>query len=377
MPYRNPANPDLSEWGGPKAKKLSPQLKRILKKATHPNPAKRYSSIAAMAVDLKNLHEVYGGGARAPYLSIAAIIIVIAVAAFFTKDRWLPLLGMERETTRTEASMKGTEAPPIDEVIDSVLESTDEGATESGKPSTTDADKREETPIETEEPARESAKKTEESEEPARIVTEKQEEKPAVTETKEKEPEKPPPPPMHTMQITVVPEFNTVLMVDDVEKSLNKTFEVDKGRHEIMVINPDYPIHSEALNVQSDRKLRYNLQDEFSLADSLTFRIGALPPDLEDVILEVSFNRHAKRYGADNLPILDLRKIAGKWEIRFRVLTAQGTEYSGARIDSAVTFPYGGGPREVLKGRQSIVDFGSTDWKGVESVDMLVYWTKK
>ena len=32
MPYRNPANPDITEWGGPKAKNLSPQMIHLLKK---------------------------------------------------------------------------------------------------------------------------------------------------------------------------------------------------------------------------------------------------------------------------------------------------------------------------------------------------------
>ena len=383
MPYRNPANPDLSEWGGPKAKRLSSQLKKILRKATHPDPSRRYSSIAGMATDLKNLQQVYGGGTKVPYVSIAALIIVIAVAAFFTKDRWLPLFGTERETARTGQTARESKEPPIEEVIDSMLETVDDEVTDTASMEIASDETKDETAEEIAEPEKETveeAKKPEEEEkEPPRIVTQTPEEKPVFEETKKKEPEKPKPPPptpTYNIQISTVPEFNTILLVDGGEKSLNKLFELEKGRHEIKIINPDYPMLIESLNIQADRKLRYNLEDEYSLGDSLTFRVGALPPDLEDAFLEVSFNRHAKKYGADNLPILDLQKIIGKWEIDFRILTAQGSEYPGARVDSAVTFPYGGGPRVTARGRRAIVDFGTAEWKEIKSVDMLIYWSK-
>jgi len=46
LPYRNPANPNIREWGGMASEKLSPEVRRILMKATHPNPKERYGGPA-------------------------------------------------------------------------------------------------------------------------------------------------------------------------------------------------------------------------------------------------------------------------------------------------------------------------------------------
>jgi len=105
MPYRNPANPDINEWGGPKAKNLSPQLKQILKKATHPDPGKRYKSIAEMRKDLNEVQQVYGGKSKKSLWAAAAIIIILAGGAYFTRDQWLPAAQLAIESTEVNETI--------------------------------------------------------------------------------------------------------------------------------------------------------------------------------------------------------------------------------------------------------------------------------
>ena len=176
--------------------------------------------------------------------------------------------------------------------------------------------------------------------------------------------------------ISVVPDYNVAILVDGVEKSPNKKFDINKGNHDITIIHPDFPILIDQVQTNIDRSVRYNLQDEFYLRDTITFRIGASPSELGDAILEVQFNGHGKKYSANDLPILDLQKLSGKWQFGFNILNAQGQRYPGAKIDSAVTFPYGGGPREFIRKGQSTVDFGATKWQNAESIDILVHWSQ-
>ncbi|NMC43455.1 MAG: serine/threonine protein kinase, partial [candidate division Zixibacteria bacterium] len=81
LPYRNPVNPNFAEWGGTATEKLSPELRRILMKATHPDPRKRFQTMAEMAKEFKNLPQVYGGrGKKSSILYILAAVVVVAAA---------------------------------------------------------------------------------------------------------------------------------------------------------------------------------------------------------------------------------------------------------------------------------------------------------
>ena len=365
MPYRNPANPDITEWGGPKAKNLSPQMIHVLKKATHPDPGKRYKSIAEMGKDLKEVQQVYGGKSKKNLWITAAIIVLLAGGAFLTRDRWLPAAQSAIESIQVNEIISDTnEAIPTKETSKDTTISGEIAAT--GDESTT--------PETTQEPIEEKPV-TKQGQTPGTGSSEESivaSEKPAT----QPEPEAPKPPPLPTLMISVVPDYNVAILVDGVEKSPNKKFDINKGNHDITIIHPDFPILIDQVQTNIDRSVRYNLQDEFYLRDTITFRIGASPSELGDAILEVQFNGHGKKYSANDLPILDLQKLSGKWQFGFNILNAQGQRYPGAKIDSAVTFPYGGGPREFIRKGQSTVDFGATKWQNAESIDILVHWSQ-
>jgi serine/threonine protein kinase len=87
MPYRNPVSPNVDEWGGKASRILSPQLRRILKKATHPNPKKRYQTAQELADELKHLEQAFHHPRAFPVgLAAAAVVIILAVAVYFNRD---------------------------------------------------------------------------------------------------------------------------------------------------------------------------------------------------------------------------------------------------------------------------------------------------
>ncbi|HHI03571.1 MAG TPA: hypothetical protein ENL22_08625 [candidate division Zixibacteria bacterium] len=313
-----------------------------------------------MRKDLNEVQQVYGGKSKKSLWAAAAIIIILAGGAYFTRDQWLPAAQLAIESTE------------VNETISDIKEAV---PTEKTSKDTTISDEIV--------AADDKQEKTEEPKEPAV----KQEQTPDTNSSRvtvaasvepktESKPEPPKPPPLPTLIIGVVPDYNVAILVDGVEKSPNKKFDIIKGNHEITIIHPDFPILSDQVQTNVDRSIRYNLRDEFYLRDTITFRIGASPSELGDAILEVLFNGHGNKYSADNLPILDLQKLSGKWQIGFNILNARGRRYPGAKVDSAVSFPYGGGPREFIRKGLSTIDFGAAKWHNVESIDILVYWSQ-
>jgi len=371
MPYRDPTNPNINEWGGPRAKKLSSQLRRVLVKATHPDPTRRYQSAHDMLADINKVDQVYRGKSKAPLVIAAAAVIVIAGAAFFTKDIWLPDSN-RAATTRTTESVtppdnKAPVVPADTNVADRPTTETEQVSGSGAAVETVAIDSAATTPGEVPETG-----VTENSDR----QPEKQPTQPKTTEPV-KEPESKPPPepkpdPLPTLRVQVQPDYNLTLLIDGIQRSQGRQYNLQKGQHDIIIVHPDYPEFKDIVDLQVDKALRYNLADEFPLADSVSFMISAVPTDLGDNSLEIAFNNKGKKY--QDLPILDIQKLTGTWNIEYRILSTQGTTPPGIKIDSAVTFPYGNGPRRKLPGAGGSIDFSKPEWQDLESVLMLIYW---
>ncbi|MEW5922881.1 MAG: serine/threonine-protein kinase, partial [Candidatus Zixiibacteriota bacterium] len=118
LPYRNPANPNIHEWGGMASENLSPELRRILMKATHPDPKQRYQTAREMAGDLKLLKQVYGGGKKksAAIYYVAAIIVLLAVGGYYFRDR---ITGLYNQLTAKQEQVNESEQikTKIDEAL--------------------------------------------------------------------------------------------------------------------------------------------------------------------------------------------------------------------------------------------------------------------
>jgi serine/threonine protein kinase len=338
MPYRMPSNPNINEWGGPTAKNLSPQLKRILRKATHPDPIERYQSANHLAEEFRKLDYVYARKSKSRLITIAAAIVILIAGGAVVK-RIVTGPSTEGEKPEITVAQKGAETkPPIQEAV---------------KPDVK--------PIETK-PIIPADTKT--------IV------QPAI-ETPQRDTIKPievaPQSQLPNLLVHIIPQYNVSLYIDGKEKSPDKIFEIQAGMHEVKIVHPDYPLLFDTLDISVDRNLEYNLGSRFAGTGSVTFRVGIIPSDIGNSNLSVSFNGKKRRYKNDELPVLDLKLLSGKWQIRFEIASSTVS----SKIDSIVTFPYGGGPHIAVKGSGGLVDFGTAEWQGMESIDMVLYWSNR
>jgi serine/threonine protein kinase len=339
MPYRTPSNPNLQEWGGQEVKKLSPQLKKMLKKATHPDPAERYQSAAQFAEDAARLETIYARRGKTLLIKIAVALLALMVVAFTMKQFSARRAAKEDETKIADVQREQVAVKPPADTIAQIIQKVE---SDMAKPIG-------EAPGEAKPPAAEVKKDTI---------------KPGVI---------PQTPSLPTLLVHIKPAYNASLFIDGVAKSADRKMPIDSGNHEIKIIHPDYPILIDTVDVLVDRNLEYDLASRYADSKQVTFSIAINPPDLNSAILTTTFNGKKRKYKNDELPILDLKMPVGKWQYRFDIVSASGSPH---KIDSLVTFPYGGGPQLRIIGNSAATDFGSSEWRGIDNIVMVIYWKK-
>lgn len=335
MPYRNPSHPNPNEWGGATAiKRLSPELRRILRKATNPDPSERYATASDFAREIRNLDIAFGGGkGKSKIIAIAAAVVVVAGGAYLA-SQFLMKEPSQTNTAEQQAVVKKEEPKP-------------------------------------------APNKPEDSQQGVKVIasppeeTKKEEPKPLTAAPKDTVTATPVKPPMPNLTVRVVPQFNATLYVDGRERALERRIEMEPGRHEIRVLHPDYPLLIDTLDVSVDKSHEYNLTSIYEGAQEVNFRIGVVPDDLKDASLQVSFNGKRRQFKNEELPVLDWPVKIGRWQMRFDITTAART---AKKIDSLVTFPHGGGPRVRFGGNSATVDFGDARWQNLENIDVVIYW---
>ncbi len=370
LPYRNPTNPNAGEWGGLAAKRLSPELTRILKKATHPNPTNRYKSTQELAEEMKNLTNAYGGSgkrSRLPvYLSLLAVLIV---AGFFGRgyisDFW------NQTTSSVPASPPPITEPDQQEAItpeDTETEgqsSPDQDSTESEQVAATAVE--ETTPPVTQEEQPPSQPPVEVEQQP--VV---QEEPPV----KQPEPDpEPPPPAISKVMVAVIPSDSASLTVGGTARQSGSRFEIDPGRYEIAVMHPDFPIYRETLEaVDGPVDLAIDLARQSIAADTFDLQVALIPPN-DNCILELT--RNGRRQMIYNFPYLGLTQQTGEWYFEINIKPIGPAAGSEIQIDSCVIFPFITALRETMKGQSGSFNVGVSDDEEVSMARFLIYWTEQ
>ena len=137
------------------------------------------------------------------------------------------------------------------------------------------------------------------------------------------------------------------------------------------IVNAAFPILERSIRVAGrDTALVYDLAQEFEGRDSVDLRIALNPPCTE-CELTVVLNGSPRTFSS--FPVRDIKRLAGRWEIEARL--AQGGGAGAPRVDSTVTFPYGGGPHVAIKGARGEIDFGGEAWTGKRVVPLQVNWS--
>ncbi len=362
LPYRNPINPDVDEWGGLAARKLSPELAEILKKATHPDPRKRYQSAAELAEAFKNLKVAYGHRKRrskAP-LIIVLIAIILAVAGYLGRDTISDYVaGLTGSPEDTELIKPGD----IREEVQNPKAAEELQQTESGQPVS-----------DTAKPAASSSKQT------TSTTVANPESKPPVTpktETKAQESqpaeEKPPPPAKSEVQARVTPANDAVLEIGGKRRDLNKRFEMEPGRYQATIIQPDYPVLKRTVNLPTGPSdISFDLQKEFATLDTVDVQMALIPPSDNHIL---TFTRNGRSQMIANFPYLGMTLPVGEWMIDLSLKGVGPAENQPARVDSCIIYQFDRSRRSMVRGSRGLLKVdpaGSPE----EAARLRIYWSQ-
>lgn len=364
LPYRNPVNPNVSDWGGEAAERLSPELRVILRKATHPDPSRRYQSATKLAQEFHNLDKVYTSEERkqkSGWLIAAVLVVTIIVVAFIGRDHIAGLF--ERDTVSETVTIKD--------------KSTENGGTEKLENNHESAgndtdDQKEGNKIsgdvkgEGTKPATVQDRTTKTSEE---VIKESVEE----SQVAQKDPPPPPPAQLAEVTISVSPSKDISIYMAGEKRTSGNPFRIKPGQYDLSVTHPDYPVYRQTIRVgESGRNLSVDLAHMAAAAGSVDIQLALAPPS-DNQMLELVCN--GRKQTITRFPVLGMEKSAGEWYVEMKLIQPGSSRQ--ARIDSCVTFPYGGGSRYVLKGGEGFLRLDTKPGEIVTSVPVVIYWSEK
>jgi serine/threonine protein kinase len=393
LPYRNPANPNPKEWGGASADNLSPEFRRILKKATHPLPDMRYEDSAELANDLAKLKTAYGGDdIKKPkkkkggkILMIAAILIVIiAVAGYIKKDLVLEYYN-QMTAGRGAPDQAAQEEPSLESVIDSIV-GADETVDSLGEMSDASELAVSDESLQEDVKTQDDAGKPEdqkpvvrEETESTKIVQKKEppktsEPEVAVKEEVVPEVEKVVEETKNPLTVNVTPNDIYKLMVGNIEASKDSTFMLKFGNYNIAVYHPDYPILRNTVYMpKASRTVAYNLEEEYVSTASADLQIALLPLS-NDHVVELAFN--GKRNTLLEFPVFDFKKPKGRWLVEASIYAVGGGGQGVPQIDSLVSIVDSESSQSKISGDHGEISLGSTGYQD-ETVKFFIYWSEK
>ncbi|MFZ5979815.1 MAG: serine/threonine-protein kinase [Candidatus Zixiibacteriota bacterium] len=380
MPYRNPVNPNVEEWGGSTARRLSPQLRRILKKATHPDPKKRYRQASELAREMEHLETAFQRPKKFPLvLSLIGLALIIVVAAYLYQDKlthyWSKYVPKDL-FDKKEAPAQPTPPPPVDSAAATVKPAEDTVSIDTAetkqtvKPPTTAAKQPDTLPTTATE-----SKIEEKPAEPKPTPVETRVETPVTTTPAETVKPTPPPtpPPKTRYVVNITPPANSILKIDNQNRPVGQPFDLEPGPHDITVIHPDYPTYHQQVQVSGDAdNFTLDLRDKYSTVEEIEIQLGLNPPPSDKHILELYLN--GWKQTILSFPVLDLYRRPGEWEIEAKIIVLERDTRRPATVDSCVVFPYGGGPHNVVKGSKGTIKLIAD---GQDRVPLVIFWNDK
>ncbi|MBN2227471.1 MAG: protein kinase [candidate division Zixibacteria bacterium] len=377
MPYRNPANPNFREWGGIATENLSPDLLQILRKATHPDPSARFKSVEDMAETFAGLKQVYGGkktGRKVLIPVIALIVIAVGIAGYLKRDTIAELFGKKTTPVATV-----TQPAPVDTMRTADADQPKDSAT---IPVTKPKDV---APMENKTKDRTTAADTKpQTKDTSKTVTRKQPDaagvKPDITQKppetpKEEKPQSPPKPTEVALKVSVIPGDGAELRIDNTAVTPERYTRIKPGSHTVAIVHRDYPVYRDEFTVTDDTAvISFDLNREFAQTPLVDLKLVPLPAT-ELLTLSFALNGRAREF--DDLSDIQLKRLAGEWQIDVALNPKPGADNLAAMVDSLVTFPFGGGPHLVVTGNSGTMDFGVFAEKGLHTIPLIVFWSER
>ena len=91
-------------------------------------------------------------------------------------------------------------------------------------------------------------------------------------------------------------------------------------------------------------------------------------------MIQLKFN--GRGHTLRRFPAWDIKRMKGDWQVEAGIYDVSGNQET-PEIDSIVVNPYDSGPaRGVLAGARGTLSLGSIAEEKMESVPMLIYWSK-
>jgi len=172
-----------------------------------------------------------------------------------------------------------------------------------------------------------------------------------------------------------VPKGKTKVVIDKVDGSPDSSFSVKSGRHDISIVHPDFPVYRKMANITGkSKKLSYDLKRIFNTVDSISLQVGLIPPS-NDLMIQLALN--GRGYTLSKFPAWDIKRLKGEWQIEAEIFDVGDTP-GKPRIDSIVVNPYeSGSARGIIRGTRGTLALGYKHKEKIESLPMLIFWSKQ
>ena len=337
--YRDRDHPDKSDWNQRASDKLAPRLKRVLKKATHPDPEKRYQAAAEMSSDFHKIRRPYRifSPAIRKVAAIAAMMIVIIGADALNqqyKVAGVPMLipwGIQQEivehtTDSIPAVNPGSEMAlePATDFIDTLPKS--------------------QSPPDTLEIQAETAPPTIEP--------------PAVSPH---------------MKVALAPEGQARLQVDGEERPVDVFFATTPGQHEIVIEHEDFPIYQTVASVSADTaRLYFDLNNRMGRLDSTNVILITLPRN-DEFGFQISSNGKSHSFTKSREFGFHLKN--GLWHIAAGVFPLDNSMSNLPQVDSIIVGVIGKNTTFTIPGNEGLLQVSSGP-AGDQKMRLLIYWSE-
>ena len=356
--YRNPVQPDLGQWGGPESKHLAPQLLKVIRRATHPDPEQRFQTVQEFQRAFNRIKSIRRS--LVPRYALAPILLLcLAGTVYLAREqvqgiwdgsssaggtsgqeaRSVPITPSGEPWAVASSDTLVSAEPPADIETDSVLWA-DSGVFSGDSASQT------------------SASVDDQRGDIAPIV---ETGVPALADRVAE----------YNLSIRVRPGEGADVFLDKALYTQGTTVTVDTGLHTVSVLQPHYPLVNDAFRIGTDTVITYNLLERFQGHETMTLRIGAVPRRIGGH-LTVTLNGLTDRY--DRVPVPPIKRTMGRWVVGFGI---EKDNRARADVDSFVVRTIPGEAALTVRSPKSQVDFGRLVWNAQRVATVTVYWTEE
>ena len=356
--YRSPIQPNLDQWGGPESKQLAPQLVRVLKRASHPDPKYRFQTVQEFQQAFNRIKSIRRS--LVPRYVVTPILLLCLAGTIYLAREELQGIWDGSSSAGSTSTQEARSVP--------ITPSGELGAAASN-----------ETLVPTEPPADlytdlvrwgDSGVISDGS--ASQISASVDDHGGDIAPTQETDVPAPPDRVAeYNLSIQVRPGEEADVFLDKALYAQGTTVTVDTGLHTVSVLQPHYPLVNDAFRIGTDTVITYNLLERFQGHETMTLRIGAVPRRIGGH-LTVTLNGLTNRY--DRVPVPPIKRTVGRWVVGFGI---EKDNRASAAVDSFVVRTIPGEAGLTVRSPRSQVDFGRLVWDAQRVATVTVYWTEK